>query len=302
MKKKLFILSTKAGKEDFQKFKKDITQVYKNHNKLDELDVILTEHKTHAKDAAKDFLSENPKDKIVIVCGGDGTLGEVSNIVAKTDGAMGLIPMGTANDFSKNFDYKNFKIEDTFDPIIKPIDIMEVNNNKCINVCSLGFDTHVLEKTYEILEKNPDLGNKAFLKAVYKSISNIKFEDLELDLVLANGENYKTSGEFVVSAICNGSYYGSGFNPAPNGKLDDGLLNIITAKKQPVIKLIPLIARYKFGKHLSHKAVNEYIVKSGKIKSINKLTANLDGEIFYDYEIDFKVIENGLNWAYFKAQ
>lgn len=299
MKKKLFILSTKAGKEDFQKFKKDITQVYKNHNKLDELDVILTEHKTHAKDAAKEFLSENPKDKIVIVCGGDGTLGEVSNIVSNTEGAMGLIPMGTANDFSKNFNYKNFKIEDTFEPKVLPIDMIKVNEKYCINVMSLGFDTQVLEKTYDILEQEPNLGNKAFLKGIVKSLKNIKYENLELDLVLKDNTKINVKDEYIVSALCNGSYYGSGFNPSPKGKIDDGILNLIAVKKLPLYKVIPILLLYKTGKHMGLKSVTEYLVKSGVIKSNKEIIANIDGEIFRSKEFEFEILKNSLKWAYF---
>lgn len=299
MKKKLFILSTKAGKEDFQKFKKDITQVYKNHNKLDELDVILTEHKTHAKDAAKEFLSENPKDKIVIVCGGDGTLGEVSNIVSNTEGAMGLIPMGTANDFSKNFNYKNFKIEDTFEPKVLPIDMIKVNEKYCINVMSLGFDTQVLEKTYEILKQEPNLGNKAFLKGIVKSLKNIKYENLELDLVLKDNTKINVKDEYIVSALCNGSYYGSGFNPSPKGKIDDGILNLIAVKKLPLYKVIPILLLYKTGKHMGLKSVTEYLVKSGVIKSNKEIIANIDGEIFRSKEFEFEILKNSLKWAYF---
>lgn len=299
MKKKLFILSTKAGKEDFQKFKKDITQVYKNHNKLDEVEVILTEHKTHAKDAAKEFLSENPKDKIVIVCGGDGTLGEVSNIVSNTEGAMGLIPMGTANDFSKNFNYKNFKIEDTFEPKVLPIDMIKVNEKYCINVMSLGFDTQVLEKTYEILEQEPNLGNKAFLKGIVKSLKNIKYENLELDLVLKDNTKINVKDEYIVSALCNGSYYGSGFNPSPKGKIDDGILNLIAVKKLPLYKVIPILLLYKTGKHMGLKSVTEYLVKSGVIKSNKEIIANIDGEIFRSKEFEFEILKNSLKWAYF---
>lgn len=299
MTKKLFILSTKAGNKDFDEFEKEIIKVYEENHRIHEFEILKTQYKNHGTEAARDFIKENPEDKIVIVCGGDGTLGEVSNVMYKSKAALGLVPMGTANDFAKNFSYKDFKIEDTFEPKIKPIDIIEVNNKICINVCSLGFDTHVLESTYDILEKEPELGHKAFYKAVLKEVTNITFEDLELDLNLVNGEKIKYKDTIVVSALCNGSYYGSGFNPAPNGKLDDGILNLIAVKKQGLFTLIPLILRYKFGKHLSNKTVTEHLVKSGRIKSEKTFTANLDGEIFYSKEIDFIIREKGINWAYF---
>lgn len=299
---KLFILSTKAGTGEFKDFREHILKVYKENNKENEVQVLMTEYKEHAKDAAQKFISNNPENKLVISCGGDGTLGEVANVLSTTKAALGLIPMGTGNDFSKNFDYSNFKIEDTFAPIIKPIDVIKVNDSICINVMSLGFDTHILERTYQLLAENPSLKEKAFLKAVRQCIFNLQFEDLDMEIELDNGNRKVLRGEYLISAVCNGSYYGSGFNPSPNGILDDGLLNLILADKMSLVKVLPLVYKYKKGTHLSHPKISEYLIKSATIKAKKKLTANIDGEIFKASEIKAKIIENGLNWAYFKAE
>lgn len=299
MSKKLFILSTKAGEGEFVQLEKDIINTYKNHNREDEIEIVKTKYKDHSIDLARDFSKKDYKDKIIIVCGGDGSLSEVSNTLVNTNTALGLIPMGTGNDFSKNFNYKNFKIEDTFEPKVLPIDMIKVNKKYCINVMSLGFDTQVLEKTYEILEQEPNLGNKAFLKGIVKSLKNIKYENLELDLVLKDNTKINVKDEYIVSALCNGSYYGSGFNPSPKGKIDDGILNLIAVKKLPLYKVIPILLLYKTGKHMGLKSVTEYLVKSGVIKSNKEIIANIDGEIFRSKEFEFEILKNSLKWAYF---
>lgn len=298
--KKLFILSSKAGSRDFKAFEKSILRIYKRHNRDDEVLVRTTENKDSAKEYARDFIKDDPADKIVIVCGGDGTLGEVANILAGTKAALGLIPMGTANDFSKNFDYRNFKIEDTFEPIIRPIDIMQVNEDYCINVMSLGFDTYVLERTYELLKKNPKLKERAFLRAAVKSLLNLVYEDLTLKMTLANGSEKTVSDSFLITALCNGSFYGSGFNPAPDAILNDGLLNLVLAKEMSLYEVLPLLRRYKKGTHLNHHLISEDKVKSLNIISNKLLTYNIDGEIYKAKEIDVKIRENGINWAFFE--
>ena len=297
--KKLFILSSKAGSRDFKAFEKSILRIYKRNNREDELIIRTTENKDSAKEFARDFIKDDPADKVVIVCGGDGSLGEVSNILAGTKAALGLIPMGTANDFSKNFDYKNFKIEDTFDPIIRPIDIMRVNEEYCINVMSLGFDTYVLERTYELLAKNPRFKERAFLRAAVKSLLNLVYEDLTLKMTLADGSEKIISDSYLITALCNGSYYGSGFNPAPDALLDDGLLNLVLAKKMSLYEVLPLLRKYKKGSHLGHPLISEDRVKGLNISSNKLLTYNIDGEIYKANEINVKIIENGINWAFF---
>lgn len=297
--KKLFILSSKAGKKDFLAFKNQLINVYAKNDRLDEIEIVTTEYKDHAKDAALEFSKKDFENKLVVICGGDGTLGEVADVLSGTDTAISLIPMGTANDFSKNFNYRKFKLEDTFNPSIKDIDIIDVNGIKSINVTSLGFDNTVLKTAYNILEEEPHLGEKAFLKSVFISLKNIKYEDIDAELILENDEKVRFKKAITLLAICNGSYYGSGFNPAPHGKLDDGILNVVTCDKLPLLKLIPLAIRYKFGKHLNSKHIKDYKVKSGKIKSRTDLICNRDGELFETKEINFKVIENGIKWGYF---
>ena len=296
--KKLFILSTKAGNGNFADFKNKIIDTYTKHNRLDELEIVLTEDKEHGKKAALEFSKRNYSNKIVIACGGDGTIGEIAGVLAKSDTALGLIPMGTGNDFSKNFDYSNFQIEDTFEPEIRPIDIIDINGEKCINVMSIGFDTHILKRTYDFLNLYPKLGKKAFILAIIQSLLNIKNEKLEYDLITVTGKNLKVSGEYIISALCNGGYYGSGFNPSPTALIGDGVLNLVAIKKLPYLSIIPLIFKYKKGTHITHENVEEYEVVSGKIKTPQGAIANMDGEIFQFKEIDFKVIKNGILWAY----
>lgn len=297
--KKLFILSTKAGNGDFDSLREKILKTYESHNRLDELEIVSTKDRDHCKRAALEFSKTSHSKKVVVACGGDGTLGEVAGVLAGSDTALGLIPMGTGNDFSKNFDYTNFKLEDTFEPEIKPIDLIEINGEKCINVTSIGFDTHILNRTYEILKVYPKLGRRAFPLAIIKSLLNIKNEKLQYELKTKSGELLNIKGEFIISALCNGGYYGSGFNPSPGAKIDDGILNLVLVEKLSFFELIPLIFKYKKGTHVANKKVKEYKVVSGKIKSANGAIANIDGEIFDFKEMNFKIIPNGINWAYF---
>ncbi|MDO5041428.1 MAG: diacylglycerol kinase family lipid kinase [Peptoniphilus sp.] len=296
--KKLFILSTKAGSKNFADFEKKVRTIYESHGRTGELKIQNTSHKGHAHELAKNFAEQKDKG-IVYACGGDGTLNEVASALVGTDTALGLIPMGTANDFAKNFDYNNFKIEDTFEPNLEYVDMIRVNEKYCLNVMSLGFDTVVLNSTYEILKKYPSLKSSAYVLGVLKSLKNIAAEKLSMNLTLSSGEEICVKGNFIISALCNGSYYGSGFNPAPYADSSDGLLNLITLEDTPFLKLIPLIFKYKKGTHISDKRVREYLVKKGTLKSDKKIIANIDGEIFNSHIFDFEIMEKAI--AFHKA-
>lgn len=300
MRKILFIINSKAGKTEFDIRKEDIEETFRRAGRLSEIEVVYTKYKNHTKFLIDAFDSLDYDEKIVIICGGDGSLNELVNVAYGKNMTLGLIPTGTGNDFAKNFDYSNFNLKSLLDFKTKKIDLIKVNNFYSINVTSLGFDTQVLKRAYDYLEKNPKLGKKAYALSVLNSLNKINCENLELKLKLIDGSNFEIKGDYLISALCNGGFYGSGFNPAPQAKIDDGYLNLLLASKIPLIRFIPLIKKYKEGRHKESRYINEIKVKSGTIKSKNKFIANADGEIFETKEIRFEVLPKALNWVIFK--
>lgn len=302
MRKTLFILSSKAGKTEFDINEKDIEKIYDKKYFGENVKIIRTKYENHAIDAAKSFINKYKNfKKTIIIGGGDGSLNEICNVIYENDlenTSLGLIPMGTGNDFSKNFPYKNFKLESLLNIKEKKIDLIKVNDKVGINVLSLGFDTVVLKKAYEYLDKKPYLGKKAYFFGVIKALKHLSYQNLSLTLYDKNNEKINIKDDFLLSAICNGGYYGSGFNPAPSAKIDDGILNLVFAKKLPNILLPSLIVRYKFGLLENSKYLDEIKIKKGKIKSDTPILANIDGEIFQSKEINFEIIEKALTWSY----
>lgn len=299
MRKILFIINSKAGKTEFDIRKEDIEETFKNAGRLDEIEVVNTRYKNHTKFLVDAFDSLDYDEKIVIICGGDGSLNELVNVAYGKNMTLGLIPTGTGNDFAKNFDYENFTLNSLLNFRTKKIDLIKVNDFYSINATSLGFDTHVLERAYKYLEGKPKLGKKAYIKAVINSLNKITSENLEFKLELRDGSNFELSGEYLITALCNGAFYGSGFNPAPEARIDDGVLNLILASKIPFLKFITMIKKYKEGRHKDSKYIREVLVKSGTIRSKDKFLANADGEIFQTNEIKFQVLPKALNWVVF---
>ena len=299
MRKILFFINSKAGKTEFDIRKEDIEETFKTAGRLDEIEVVNTRYKNHTKFLIEAFDSLAYDEKIVIICGGDGSLNELVNVAYGKNMTLGLIPTGTGNDFAKNFDYSNFTLNNLLNFRTKKIDLIKVNDFYSINVTSLGFDTQVLDRAYKYLEKNPKLGKRAYIKAVINSLNKITSEKLEMKLKLKDGSNFEIKGDYLISALCNGAFYGSGFNPAPEAEIDDGVLNLLLANKIPLLKFLPMIKKYKEGRHKDSKYISEILVTAGTIKSNDIFIANADGEIFETNEIRFKVLPKALNWVIF---
>ena len=63
---------------------------------------------------------------------------------------------------------------------------------------------------------------------------------------------------FSMIAICNASYYGDGFCPAPNAKIDDGLINCCSIESVNLIRSLYLLSKYKKGKHEGYKEADAF--------------------------------------------
>ena len=293
--KYVFLLSSKSGSGSFSELEHSIVKCYSENNL--KYTIIKTEHKNHASEIVLQY--RDCSDVVLYVCSGDGTLNEVVNAMKETAAkfSVGLIPSGTANDFSKNFDYGNFKIENTIKPVIDEIDLIRVNDRYCVNILSFGFDTVILNSVYNLLKKNPKLRAKAYPIAVFQNI--FKIPKYKLESSTCNGENgdVNLKGYFLLGAICNGGYYGGGFNPSPYANLTDGVLEMCLAEAMPLYKLIPLIFKYKKGAHLSNPFIHFQKLTHGNIKFEKELMVNVDGQIFTTDYLDFEVVPKALRFA-----
>lgn len=291
--KKLFIISSKSGRSYDKAFARELLKYF------DKDEIKITEKVGDTVKFAQDFRDRG--GEILYIKGGDGALSEVASALCGSQTSLGLIPGGTGNDFSKNFSYHNFKLENIFDYEIAPIDLIEVNGKICINVTSLGFDTNVLKYAYDIMKRKKLGGRLGYFYGVVKSVMNLENVDLKISCLDEKNEEVNLSGSFLISALCNGSYYGNGFNPAPKAKIDDGLLNLILAEKMSPLRIASLFTSYRRGDHLGKSGVREILTRSGKISADRDFLYNIDGEIYSARDLNYRILEKKLKWIYFKG-
>ena len=95
-------------------------------------------------------------------------------------------------------------------------------------------------------------------------------------ILKTNVKNIET--KYTILSICNGAYYGGGFNIAPKSMLTDGLLDIYYAEEMSKIKMIPLILRLKKGKHEGKRRIHKCRPNHVELEMEEEITFNVDGE------------------------
>lgn len=241
-----------------------------------------------------------------ICVGGDGTLNEIINAtfsqkeVPTNEITVGLIPMGTGNDWKRYYNFPDEPkeaIEVISKRNVKRQDVGEIMNyNKgekklsyFINIAGLGFDSTVARAT-NAMKKRGNRSFSAYFISMIKCLIGYKHWDLKIQL---NGKTLE--GKFLSVSIGNGKYSGSGMLQTPNAVINDGLLDITLYNNVPKLKVAWNIKNLYNGKILNVSGVKSYRTHSLKIESPHEIFAEVDGEIIGDGPYEIRVIPNSLN-------
>jgi len=305
IKKYIFILNPTAGKHRASEIKAKIISKFEVANKRDNLIVVYTERPLHAKELARDFASRYGDDCIIYACGGDGTINEVANGIFGTNSSLGVIPMGTGNDFVKsvyNTRSPEKIIDNLFNYKLETIDCATIDKRIFINVTSLGFDTIVANKAKELVTKFKVLGKLSYLLAIFICLAGKNYSKMKYKMTNESEDStfshHEGEIEFVLAAFANGKSYGGMFTPCPEASVKDGMLDVCIAKRLSVIKILTLIPRYIKGTHINHPAVEMFKIKRAHIEGVGEsLSINCDGESFIKDSVDIEIIPDSIRLA-----
>jgi len=293
----IFIINPKAGKKD------QTARIYEMADRLREkhgLDctVMLTDRPGSATDMAR-TLAESGEALRIYACGGDGTIHEVANGIAGfPNAAMSCIPIGTGNDFLKNFgaDAEKFTdAENLWDGPVIPLDLIDCNGKLCLTIACNGIDARVAEDVHRY-GKSPLLGGQgSYIASVAVNFLGSKIS--RKWTVSIDGSDPVTD-EFALISICNGRYYGGGFFPVPEARMDDGILHAVVIRKVTRPEFIRLIGPYSKGKHaeLPPRLIRVMPAKELRITAEEDICTCLDGECSRSRDVTMRLSDKKLNF------
>lgn len=280
--KHFFVLNPAAGKgKIFQKMIDQIHAVCKSRG----VDYIV--HITDKIGEATEFVRNacrNTTEKIrFYACGGDGTINETASGIIGCDNAeFGVIPMGTGNDFVRNFENKEqfLDIEAQLDGESEKIDVLKYNDKYSVNMINIGFDCQVAKQAARNRRNSLVPRKAAFIVGVVQKF--ISMPDVKARVII-DGEEQKRN-VFQLCAIANGSYCGGGFKAAPISTLRDGVVDVCLISKVTRTNFLKLIGSYKAGTHLE-KVEDDSIINYKKCSNV-EMIFNEPTDICVDGEIE----------------
>lgn len=215
--------------------------------------------------------------KIIVAGGGDGTISAVAACVIKAKKTLGILPLGTLNNFSKDLQIPQDLAEAVriiAEGRTREIDVGEVNGRLFVNNSSIGLYPRLVRKR----ERQQRLGRGKWAAAFWAGLRILRRSPF-LKVKLKVGDEQKLIRTPFVF-IGNNEYEMDFFNIGRRNTLDDGKLSVYFLHRSGRTGLFLLILRTIFGRLRQAEDFEEINTEEITIETRKKLmSVAFDGEV-----------------------
>ena len=224
-------------------------------------------------EAAADAAARAGAD-VVIAAGGDGTVNEVVNGLDGHDTPLGIVPLGTANDFARQVGIPS-DADHAMDVILrrKPvrIDTASLNGRRFLNVSTGGLGAAATAETPA--DAKETLGPMAY--AITGARKLAEFAPYEAAFA---GPGFAYDGKFFLFAVGLTRAAGGGTVVTPRASLTDGLLDVCIVEQMSRTEFARVLLKVKRGEHVGLPGVHYAQLPALRIVGREEITVNVDGE------------------------
>ncbi|MBQ4518734.1 MAG: YegS/Rv2252/BmrU family lipid kinase [Clostridia bacterium] len=305
--KTVFIVNPKAGKKrNIDDVVSAIRQAAKKHQK--DIDIYITKAVGDGERFVREYCKANGAARF-IACGGDGTLNEVANgAFGFVAAEVGVMPLGTGNDFCRNFSQRHLFPDaeaQLFGKAI-PCDVIEYTTEcggesvtrYCMNMFNIGFDCNVADMTATMKQKPFISGSLAYFLSIFTIL--IKKKGANLAIVSDGVEKHR--GPLLLNSIANGSFCGGGIKSNPTANVQDGIMDVNIVYNISRLNFLTKLPFYMKGTHIKLQNIEKVIAAhTCKEMTVTPLEGIMrlcvDGEITNAGKTEFKVVPGGISFV-----
>lgn len=231
-----------------------------------------------------------PRIDAVIVGGGDGTLNAAAPGVMQTGLPLGILPLGTANDFARTLGIPatlEQAVQIITDGQLRAVDLGEVNQHLFLNVSSIGFSAELARNLTAESKKRWGVGGYAL------AALRLLRQSRPFSATLIH-EEQRTPIRTVQVSVGNGRFYGGGMTVEAHAAPDDGLLDVYSLEVRHSWQLIALLPFLRRGTQGRWRNVRTFSTTALTIETRRPHYINADGEIIGQTPAHFRLIAGAI--------
>jgi diacylglycerol kinase (ATP) len=230
-------------------------------------------------ETVREILNDSSGYRFLIVGGGDGSVSSVVDFLANHDVVLGLLPLGTANDFARTLQIPQ-DIEGACQAIaggkIVDVDLGLAGNNYYVNVASVGLGVEATRALSPWLKKST--GPLAYPAAAIRAF--LRHEPFAARLTFPDGDHEPVE-------------YNRLLQVAESG-IDDNTLDIYAIDLGRHRNLLGVARYLKSGDFIKMEGVHHFRTPRVRLETDPELAVNIDGEVVARTPQDFSVVRNAL--------
>jgi diacylglycerol kinase (ATP) len=209
----------------------------------------------------------------VIACGGDGTVRAVLQGVAGSEATLGVVPLGTGNLLASNLDVPTGldAVPIAIDGPTRRLDVGTVNGERFAVMAGVGFDAAMIRDAAPAIKRR--FGSIAY---VFSAVRNVPAK-----LTRATVEVDRTqvwSGRTAMVLVGNCSTVTGGLDVFPDGRPDDGVLDIAVLSAKKLSDWTSVFWRLLRNKPQRHELVARFTGTTVRVTMATAMPYELDGE------------------------
>ncbi len=222
----------------------------------------------------------------VVAVGGDGTFNEVLNGLSRAEGpqadvAIGVIPIGTGNDFAFGAGipldpWEAFKVVVRGGTRVLDSGRIQADDAKPLafgNGVGMGFDAMVNIQSRRLTRLR---GFPLYLVAVLKTL--VIYYSAPQTVVRTGDQEIRQPCLMV--SVMNGRRVGGGFYVAPEAQMDDGLLDLCVAAGMSRLRMLGFVPQFMRGTHTKDRRITMAHGRKLTVVTEQPWQAHVDGEIY----------------------
>lgn len=219
--------------------------------------------------------AEAPGLGLVVVAGGDGTLNGALEGLVETGLPLGVLPLGTGNDFARTLGIPPDPVEAA--AIIaalrqKRVDLGWVNGKHFLNVASVGLSVKVARALSGEVKKR--WGRLGYALSSLKAIREARPFHARLS---CDGRHLAV--EALQVSVANGRHFGGGMTVAEDARIDDARFDLVALGPCGIWELAASLPAFRAGRHRELENVLSLRGREIDLATDRPLKVNTDGEI-----------------------